>query len=82
MHRRDNDAFPDADSVWRWTVIVHEDGTGKMRLRTPCCQDQLVVGSDCFQTGVVDLHCWGCAGRYDVVFKGDLTHGAAGWKLR
>lgn len=38
MHWRDKDACLDPDSVWRWTVIVHEDGTDKMRCVHPAAR--------------------------------------------
>ena len=56
--------------------MTHDPGGDKMTLRTPCCSQQIVVGIDCFDTGAVDLACWGCAGRYDVVFEGQLSHDA------
>lgn len=76
MHRRDKDAFLDTDSVWRWTSIVHEDDTNKMTLRTPCCQDQLVVGSDCFETGVA----YWLGDGDDRPAAGDCDVMACGWQ--
>lgn len=69
----------------QWTVVAHERGSDEMTLRSPCCQQKIVVGVECFESGALDVHCRGCEQRYDAVFESILRmiHGArAGWTLR
>ena len=64
----------------RWTVVAYDRDVDEMILRTPCCEQAVRLGAYCFDTDARDVRCEGCEGRYDVIFKGSLGHGAtAGW---